>query len=60
MKLLDINQILNFDILVVKVGAVVGGIVVVVIVGTVEVAVVDPILSRTLYNKVLTKVTPKI
>ena len=48
MKLLDINQILNFDILVVKVGAVVGGIVVVVIVGTVEVAVVEPIFVKTL------------
>ena len=46
-----------------KVGAVVvvvGGVVVVVIVGTVEVAVVEPIFVKTLYNKVLTKVTPKI
>ena len=45
---------------VVVVVVVVGTVVVVVGVGTVEVAVVDPILSRTLNNKVLTKVTPKI
>ena len=39
---------------------VVVGAIVVDVVGMVIVVVVEPILSRTLYNKVLTKVTPKI
>ena len=62
---LFINQILNFDILDVKVGAIVVvvgvcGVVVVGVVGMVVVeGVVAPILFRTLNMKVVTKVVSK-
>ena len=61
-KLLFINHIL-FNILDVKVGAVVvvvgAEVVVVVVVGMVVVVVVGPMLFRTLYMKVVTRVASK-
>ena len=64
-NLLFFNHTLNFDILDVKVGAVVVVVVVVDVVGTVVVVVVAvvgtvPMLVRTLYMRVVTSVVPKI